>query len=158
MTDQRQDADDDSPCCIACGQPIRAGDRVLCDDGGDYIHAACCGPEREAYVNEDGEPLAAGEPIPVGMIYEPHDPEAIERVLRKAFELGVNVGAKVGLDSFSDTLSALAERSEFQQIPTPEALRSIAGSVRSAGNLSFVLDGQTPSGVADLATAWRNAL
>jgi len=35
------------------------------DISGDLLHATCCGPERESYVNlETGEPLKDGEPIP----------------------------------------------------------------------------------------------
>ena len=56
--------DDDLDRCIACDVPFVDGDDVLSDAGGGCIHSACCGPERESYVNDDGEPLKPGEPIP----------------------------------------------------------------------------------------------
>lgn len=50
--------------CLACDVPLQEGDEVLNDVSGGIIHARCCGPERESYVGEDGEPLKDGEPIP----------------------------------------------------------------------------------------------
>lgn len=57
--------DDEAEACEACGVAFKDGDMVYwrSDDSG-YIHAECCGPERESYVNADGEPLKDGEPIP----------------------------------------------------------------------------------------------
>lgn len=63
--------------CIACDEPLRTGEMVLPDYSGGLIHVSCCGPERESYVGEDGEPLAPGEPIPVGTPYEPPAREAL---------------------------------------------------------------------------------
>ncbi len=64
--------DDDEECCIACEEPLEDGDPVYWDvnDTG-HIHAACCGPERESYVNADGEPLKDGEPIPEPFAWRP---------------------------------------------------------------------------------------
>lgn len=50
--------------CIACDIAFVPGDLVLPDASGGSIHAACCGPERESYVNADGDPLGPDEPIP----------------------------------------------------------------------------------------------
>lgn len=50
--------------CLACRLSLQIGDKVLLDVSGDWIHAACCGPERESYVNAAGEPLKEGEAIP----------------------------------------------------------------------------------------------
>jgi len=55
---------DDTDTCIACAVPLVDGDMVYSDAGGGCIHAACCGPERESYVGNDGKPLKDGEPIP----------------------------------------------------------------------------------------------
>lgn len=67
MTDER---------CIACAKPLVEGDQYYLDASGGIIHAACCGPERESYVNlETGEPLADGEPIPVPLIAIAEDRE-----------------------------------------------------------------------------------
>lgn len=55
---------DETERCIACDVPLQAGDEVYSDLSGGYIHAKCCGPERESYTGADGEPLKAGEPIP----------------------------------------------------------------------------------------------
>lgn len=57
--------DDDAECCIVCEEPLEDGDMVYWENNDTgHIHAACCGPERESYVNADGEPLKDGEPIP----------------------------------------------------------------------------------------------
>lgn len=50
--------------CIACDVPLIDGELVYSDASGGFIHAACCGPEREGYTNADGEPLKDGEPTP----------------------------------------------------------------------------------------------
>lgn len=52
--------------CLACGQIFREGEFVLFDASGGLIHTACCGPEREAFVNAGGEPLGPEDPIPTG--------------------------------------------------------------------------------------------
>lgn len=44
--------------CIACAKPIKTGDQYLPDINGGFLHFACCGPERECFVDlETGEPL-----------------------------------------------------------------------------------------------------
>lgn len=51
--------------CIACGGILLYGVDVFDDVNGGVIHASCCGPERECYVDlESGAPIKAGEPIP----------------------------------------------------------------------------------------------
>lgn len=57
--------DDEEELCTACDVPFEDGDLVYwnSDDTG-HLHADCCGPERESYVNADGAPLKDGEPIP----------------------------------------------------------------------------------------------
>lgn len=58
-------SDDEPELCIACDMPFEDGDMVYwCSDDTGHLHAECCGPERESYVNEGGEPLKDGEPIP----------------------------------------------------------------------------------------------
>lgn len=59
--------------CVACGEPLRDGDSVYTDVNGGVLHAACCGPEREGYVNGDGEPLKDGEPIPAPYNFRARD-------------------------------------------------------------------------------------
>ncbi len=61
--------DEDIEECIACGLPIVDGDLVHSDVSGGVIHAACCGPERDGYVGEDGEPLKINDPIPEPWIW-----------------------------------------------------------------------------------------
>lgn len=56
--------DDDIHRCIACGEPLEEGQDVYADADGGTIHAACCGPEPESYVDGDGNPLNPGDPIP----------------------------------------------------------------------------------------------
>jgi len=56
---------DDMAECIACAVPFKDGDKYYPDIGGGSLHAACCGPERECYVDlETGEPIKDGEPVP----------------------------------------------------------------------------------------------
>jgi hypothetical protein len=51
--------------CIACDEIIQDGDLVYIENGeGGFIHAGCCGPERESYLDADGNPLKDGDPIP----------------------------------------------------------------------------------------------
>jgi len=62
--------DEDADYCIACGEILVDGDAVYHDvSESGYLHADCCGPERESYVNADGKPLKDGEPIPEPDIY-----------------------------------------------------------------------------------------
>lgn len=63
--------DGDDECCVACGETLKAGDMVYYEHGeGGHIHADCCGPERESYCDEDGQPLAPDAPIPQPFAYE----------------------------------------------------------------------------------------
>lgn len=59
-----QPAHEEEACGI-CQVAFVEGDNCLTDINLGDVHAACCGPERESYVNLDtGEPLRDGEPIP----------------------------------------------------------------------------------------------
>lgn len=62
---------EEADCCIACAVALKPGDLVLDDASGGLIHAACCGPERESYVNADGDPLGPDDPIPTGWPWQP---------------------------------------------------------------------------------------
>lgn len=64
--------DVDGGHCLACQRWFKADDLVLFDVSGDYIHAACCGPERESYVKDvgTGEPLGPDDPIPTGVRWD----------------------------------------------------------------------------------------
>lgn len=65
-------AEDAPEACFACEVAFKEGDLVLLEvNTGQCIHAACCGPEREGYVNADGEPLKDGEPIPTPFAWKP---------------------------------------------------------------------------------------
>lgn len=59
----------DRETCIACDKPFREGDLYFWDQSGSFIHAACCGPERESYVGADGEPLTPDGPIPTPSVW-----------------------------------------------------------------------------------------
>jgi hypothetical protein len=62
--------DNDVERCLACGGILLDDDLVYDDVGGGVLHARCCGPEREYYVNlETGETLAEGEPIPKPRVF-----------------------------------------------------------------------------------------
>jgi hypothetical protein len=60
----------DTEDCIACGEQFQDGDRYHLDASGGCIHADCCGPEPEGYVDlETGEPIGAGAPFPEPRIW-----------------------------------------------------------------------------------------
>lgn len=56
--------------CIACGGMFIDDDQCYPDEGGGFIHAKCCGPEPESYVDKDGNPLGPNDPIPAPSIWE----------------------------------------------------------------------------------------
>lgn len=62
-------SDAETEFCLACDKPFQVGDRYYLDASGGEIHAACCGPEREAYTGPDGEPLGPNDPIPEPAIW-----------------------------------------------------------------------------------------
>lgn len=64
-------ADESDDACGICLKPLKAGDPCLNDADRGAVHADCCGPEREAYVGADGQPLKDGEPLPTPFLYVP---------------------------------------------------------------------------------------
>lgn len=64
--------------CIACETAFVEGDLVHNEAQGGLIHAACCGPERESYFKNDGEPLDPGDPIPTPFAYRRDPVAAVE--------------------------------------------------------------------------------
>lgn len=56
--------EDERETCVACSIAFKEGDDILDEANGGFIHAACCGPERESYFGADGGPLKEGELIP----------------------------------------------------------------------------------------------
>ncbi|KQS76839.1 hypothetical protein ASG25_15580 [Rhizobium sp. Leaf384] len=60
--------DDEPEACHVCCEALQPGDPVYFSDDG-MMHAACCGPERECFYNEDEAPLVDGEPIPRPLIW-----------------------------------------------------------------------------------------
>lgn len=54
----------ETTCCIACAVAFKDDDGYYPEVDGGFIHATCCGPERECYVGGDGEPLGLDDPIP----------------------------------------------------------------------------------------------
>lgn len=64
--------DEDGGHCLACRRWFKADDMVLPDVSGEWLHAACCGPERESYVKDvgSGEPLGPDDPIPTGIRWD----------------------------------------------------------------------------------------
>ena len=63
------DTEREVPACIACRATLKPGDPYFWDVGGGFLHAECCGPEREGYVNADGEPLGENDPLPTPSIW-----------------------------------------------------------------------------------------
>lgn len=64
--------DDETERCFACGVAFRPGDMVIEDINEGAMHAACCGPERESFVDlETGESIGADDPIPTGSPWKP---------------------------------------------------------------------------------------
>jgi hypothetical protein len=68
--DEEAVGDDAPETCMACDRPLQEGDLVLGDVSGGLIHRACCGEDRESYVDADGEPLSGDQPIPAGWLYD----------------------------------------------------------------------------------------
>ncbi|NEV75608.1 hypothetical protein DYI24_00755 [Rhodopseudomonas sp. BR0C11] len=65
-------ADTETVTCIACGEALKLDDEVLNDVSGGIIHAACCGPEHDSYVNlDDGSPIGPDDPIPTPWKWSP---------------------------------------------------------------------------------------
>lgn len=61
---ERQAANEPDLCGI-CQEPMVEGQPAITDINMGDVHAACCGPEREGYVNlETGEPLGPDDPLP----------------------------------------------------------------------------------------------
>lgn len=73
MTNHEADDDLEVICCMACAKQLVEGDKVYNEKEGGYIHADCCGPERESYYGEDEQPLKDGEPIPDPWIWSAED-------------------------------------------------------------------------------------
>jgi hypothetical protein len=55
---------EDASFCIVCTEQLAEGDAYYPAVSGGFLHAACCGPERECYVN-----LETGEAIPTPEIW-----------------------------------------------------------------------------------------
>jgi hypothetical protein len=55
--------------CLACEKILREGDPYYHDASGENLHASCCTPTRDYFTGENGEPLAASEPIPEPLIW-----------------------------------------------------------------------------------------
>ncbi len=65
LQDALKPADPDDLGCGICALGFVQGDPCLTDIDLGPVHAACCGPERESYVDlATGEPLKEGQPIP----------------------------------------------------------------------------------------------
>lgn len=65
MTALRVKATADEEACGICQITFNEGDDCLTDVDLGPVHAACCGPERESYVNlNTGEPIGPNDPIP----------------------------------------------------------------------------------------------
>lgn len=68
---------DDATHCIACDLPLQEGDKYYADISGGFLHAACCGPERECYVDlETGAPISPDDDIPEPSIWTEAAPTA----------------------------------------------------------------------------------
>lgn len=63
--------------CFVCLEPIQAGDPVYWSEDG-YMHAGCCGPERECFFNADEAPLSEGEPVPRPLIWTNNERRAMQ--------------------------------------------------------------------------------
>lgn len=70
LQDALKPADPDDLACGICALGFVEGDPCLTDIDLGPVHAACCGPERESYVDlATGEPLKDGQPIPTPWIW-----------------------------------------------------------------------------------------
>lgn len=63
-------AEQDGPDrCFVCGKPFVDGDLYYPDASGGELHAECCGPDRESYTKNDGEPLGPNDQIPEPLVW-----------------------------------------------------------------------------------------
>jgi hypothetical protein len=129
-----REPEDDVTRCFACGEALKKGEMVMHDASeAGLIHAACCGPEREAYHGADGEPLKDGEPIPTGWPWPGDDPalsalrseaqrEGLAGRLAELREVCAKVAEQEALDFLSpeyatgQPLSSFAERFACEQV------------------------------------------
>lgn len=58
---------DQSRC--ECGDLILPGQTVIRSVDGGFLHYDCCGDDREGFVDENDEPLAADAPLPQGFVW-----------------------------------------------------------------------------------------
>ncbi len=72
--------------CIACLRPLMDGERYFSDASGGFIHADCCGPERESYTNADGEPLGPADPIPEGAVWAASPSPVTRQAVARVFD------------------------------------------------------------------------
>lgn len=56
--------------CIACGKPMKVGDKFFPDVDGGYLHAECLGDDREGFVDmRTGDQIPDDAPIPQPQIW-----------------------------------------------------------------------------------------
>ncbi len=62
---------DEPERCTICGKALKDSDMVYFDHGdGGYVHSECAGDDRESFVDDEGNPLAEGDPLPKPFPYE----------------------------------------------------------------------------------------
>ncbi len=83
--------------CPICGIAFQADDDCLHDFDLGIVHASCCGPERENYVNLDtGESLGPDDPLPTPFKYSTEDAGEGEADLRRRFPIRVHFSEEDG--------------------------------------------------------------
>lgn len=90
---------DPEDCCIACGEPLEEGGPMYHDRDGGYLHAVCCGPEREGFYGDDEGPLVEGDPVPRPFIWEADANRSLKHVSDE-------VNDALCVDRFADAMKA----------------------------------------------------
>lgn len=56
--------------CLGCSLKLLDGDEFYADWSGGFLHAECCGDDPASFVDDEGEPLKPGDPIPQPQIWK----------------------------------------------------------------------------------------
>jgi len=116
--------------CIACLKPLAWGDRYYSDQSGGFIHADCCGPERESYVNGDGEPLGPNDPIPEPSIWEADRKVELTADFAKALPGGcLDDSTFEQIETVLDRLNAPCRGPRGAWLTLPERIAGLAPSL-----------------------------
>jgi hypothetical protein len=137
--------------CIACDKLMTDGDAYYPDAGGGFIHASCCGPERESYTL-NGEPLGPNDPIPAPAVWTEAEPAPSEE--SGTGRLGRNETSSAG--EGEKLREALKPFAELVILADEEAERGDEDPLPERGSVHLLIEGEGELGNLPLS-AFRRA-